>query len=49
MTLLADRPAELDAEDVERLRAAGVVVDERCVAELRGPDSALTAVAFADG
>lgn len=49
VTLLADGPAELDAEDVERLRAAGVTVDERRLAELRGPDSALTAVAFADG
>ncbi|MGI8674553.1 MAG: NAD(P)/FAD-dependent oxidoreductase, partial [Thermoleophilaceae bacterium] len=49
VTLLADGPAELDAEDAERLRAAGVTVDERRVAELRGPDSALTAVAFADG
>jgi len=49
VTLLADGPAELDAEDVERLRAAGVTVDERRVAELRDPGSALTAVAFADG
>jgi thioredoxin reductase len=49
VTLLADGPAELDAEEVERLRAAGVAVDERRVDELRGPDSALTAVAFADG
>jgi thioredoxin reductase len=49
VTLLADGPAELDAEDVERLRAAGVRVDERCVAELRGPGSDLTSVAFADG
>ncbi len=49
VTLLADGPAELDVEDVERLRAAGVTVDERRVAELRGPNSALTAVAFADG
>ena len=49
VTLLADGPAELDAEDVERLRAARVTVDERRVTELRGPDSALTAVAFADG
>ena len=49
VTLLADGPAELDAEDAERLRAAGVTVDERGVAGLRGPDSALTAVAFADG
>ena len=49
VTLLTDGPAELDAEDVERLCAAGVTVDERRVAELRGPGSALTAVAFADG
>jgi thioredoxin reductase len=49
VTLLADGPAELDAEDAERLRAAGVTVDERRVAGLRGSDSTLTAVAFADG
>jgi len=49
VTLLADGPAELDAEDAERLRAAGVTVDERRVAGLRGADSTLTAVAFADG
>jgi thioredoxin reductase len=49
VTLLADGPAELDAEDRERLESAGVAVDERRVAELRGPDSTLTAVAFADG
>jgi thioredoxin reductase len=49
VTLVADGPAELDAEDAERLGAAQVTVDERRVAELRGPDSTLTAVAFADG
>ena len=49
MTLLADGPAELDSRDAERLRAAGVTIDERPVAGLRGPDSTLTAVAFADG
>ncbi len=49
VTLFADGPAELDAEDAERLRAAGVTVDERRVAELRGQGSARTAVAFADG
>jgi thioredoxin reductase len=49
VTLLADGPAELDAEDAERMRAAGVSVDERRVAGLRGPDGELTAVAFADG
>ena len=49
VTLLPDGPAELDAEDIERLRAAEVTVDKRRVAELRGLDSALMAVAFADG
>jgi thioredoxin reductase len=49
VTLLANGPAELDAEDVERLRAADVTVDERRVAELRGLDDTLTAVAFVDG
>ena len=49
VTLLADGPAELDADDAERLRAAGVTVDERRVAGLRGPESTLTAIAFDDG
>jgi thioredoxin reductase len=49
VTLLADGPAEVDGEDAERLLAAGVTVDERRIAELRGSDSSLTAVAFADG
>jgi thioredoxin reductase len=49
VTLLADGPAELDGDDAERLRAAGVAVDERRVAELRGPADSLTAMVFADG
>jgi thioredoxin reductase len=49
VTLLTDGPAELEAEDVERLSAAGVTIDERRVAELRGPDSTLTAIAFTEG
>ena len=49
VTLLANGPAELEAEDAERLSAAGVVIDERRVTELRGPGSTLTAVGFADG
>jgi thioredoxin reductase len=49
VTLLSDGPAELDAEQAGRLRAAGVGVDERPVAGLRGPDDTLTAVVFADG
>ena len=49
VTLLADGPDELDSDDAARLAAAGVEVDERRVAELRGPGSTLTAVVFADG
>jgi thioredoxin reductase len=49
VTLLSDGPAELDAEDAERLRAAGIGVDERPVAGLRGPGDTLTAVLLADG
>lgn len=49
VTLLTDGPAELDDEDVQRLRAAGVTLDERRVAGLLGPGTALTAVVFADG
>lgn len=37
VTPLADGPAEVDAQDAERLRAAGVTTDERPVAGLRGP------------
>jgi thioredoxin reductase len=49
VTLLADGPAELDAEEAARLSAAGVVIDERRVTDLRGPGTTLTAVAFAEG
>ena len=49
VTLLSDGPAELDDGDAGRLGDAGVAVDERPVAALRGPGSALTAVVFADG
>ena len=49
VTLLTDGPAELDAADAERLSSAGVVVDERRVEALRGPDASLTAIEFADG
>lgn len=49
VTLLAGGPAGLEPDDAERLRAAGVTVDERAVAALRGPGSALSAIAFADG
>lgn len=48
-TVRSDGPSELTPEDRDRLQAAGVAVDERRVAGLRGPGSALTAVDFADG
>ncbi len=49
VTLYTDGPAELDDDAAERLRAAGVEVDERGIAELRGPGDELSAVVFADG
>jgi thioredoxin reductase len=49
VTLLSNGPAELEAEEAERLRAAGIPVDERPVTGLRGPEDTLTAVVFADG
>jgi thioredoxin reductase len=49
VTLLTDGNPSLEPGDVDRLRAAGVAVDERPVAGLRGPGASLTAVAFADG
>jgi thioredoxin reductase len=49
VTLLTDGPAELDADEADRVRAAGVAVDERAVAELRGPGTELSSVVFADG
>jgi thioredoxin reductase len=48
VTLVTDGPAELREEDARRLAAAGVAVDERPVAGLRGPGDALEAVVFAD-
>jgi thioredoxin reductase len=49
VALLANGPAELGADDAERLSAAGVTVDERRVTELRGPGDTLTSVAFDTG
>jgi thioredoxin reductase len=49
VTLYADGPAELDAADSERLRAAGVAVEERRVSGLRGPGDELTEIVFEDG
>ena len=49
VTLLTDGPAELVAEDRDRLAAAGVQIDERHVAGVDGPVETLTAIAFTDG
>jgi thioredoxin reductase len=49
VVLLTDGPAELDADERTRLERAGVPVDERPVAGVRGRDGALEAVLFADG
>ena len=49
VTLLTDGPAELTSEDRDRLEAAGVAIEERPVAGVRGPDGTLTAVTFTYG
>ncbi len=49
VTLLTDGPADLTSEERERLDEAGVAIDERSIAGLRGPDGTLTAVTFTDG
>jgi thioredoxin reductase len=49
VTLLTDGAPELGPEERERLDAAGVTIDERAVAEVRGPGTSLSAVVFADG
>ncbi|OBH00172.1 pyridine nucleotide-disulfide oxidoreductase [Mycobacterium sp. E136] len=47
--LLTDGPADLDDAQRERLAAAGVMIDERPVAELDSAAGDLTAIVFADG
>lgn len=49
VTLLTNGPAGFEPGDAERLAAAGVAVEERQVAGLKGPGPDLTAVSFADG
>lgn len=49
VTLLTDGPADLTSEERDRLVAAGVAIDERPVAGVRGTDGTLTAVTFTDG
>lgn len=49
ITLYADGPSELDPADADRLRRAGVAVEERQVTGLRGPGAELEAVALDGG
>jgi thioredoxin reductase len=49
VTLYSDGPPELDEDEAELLRAAGVEIDERPVGGLRGPGDTLTAIVFKDG
>ncbi|MET0898875.1 MAG: NAD(P)/FAD-dependent oxidoreductase [Mycobacterium sp.] len=49
VVLLTHGPADLDAEQRDKLAVAGVRVDERPIAELAGVDGSLAAVIFADG
>jgi thioredoxin reductase len=49
VTVYSDGPAELAEDEAELLRAAGVEVDERPVAGLRGPGEKLSAIVFKDG
>jgi thioredoxin reductase len=49
VTLLTNGPHELDEAASALLRAAGVTVDERPVAAVRGPGDELEAVVFDDG
>jgi len=49
VTLYANGPSRLEDADAKQLVVAGVVVDERPVVELLGPNCELAAVRFADG
>ena len=49
VTLLTDGAAALGATAVRQLEAAGIGIDGRPVASLRGPGTDLSAVVFADG
>ncbi|HSL10705.1 MAG TPA: NAD(P)/FAD-dependent oxidoreductase [Actinomycetota bacterium] len=49
VTVYADGPLELDPHDRGRLARAGIAVDERVVAGLRGSGQRLDAIAFDDG
>jgi thioredoxin reductase len=48
VTMYSNGPSGIAAEDIERLRDAGITIDERVVTELHGPGADLTAIGFAD-
>ncbi|EID18182.1 NAD(P)/FAD-dependent oxidoreductase [Mycolicibacterium phlei] len=49
VVLLTDGRTDLSPGDIDVLTRAGVVIDDRRVAELHGEDGTLTAIGFADG
>jgi thioredoxin reductase len=49
VTVFTNGPAQIDPEDLARLRQAGVPIEERAVTGLHGPGDTLTAVAVEDG
>lgn len=49
VALLTDGAAELPAESRDRLAGAGIEIDERPIAELRGGGRSLSEIGFADG
>ncbi|MGE0778914.1 NAD(P)/FAD-dependent oxidoreductase [Mycolicibacterium sp.] len=49
IVVLTNGPADLTADDVYRLTAAGIAIDERVVTELVADDGELAAVGFGDG
>jgi len=49
LTLFTNGPADLDPADAQRLADAGIPVDEREIAEIRGEGDDIDAIVFADG
>lgn len=49
VALLTGGPARIDAAGASRLEAAGIAVEQRQVAELRGPGTELEEIVFDDG
>ena len=49
LSLYTNGPAEIERADAERVETAGIAVDERQIAELRGDGDDLAVISFADG